>query len=313
MLPLGEQLKELCKQGQQEITLVAPFIKAHSLYRLLESIRDSINLICVTRWYPDEILNGVSDLEIWTVLKQRQNSSLWLRSDRHAKFYRIDSTCFVGSANITNAALGWSYRPNLELLVQLSADNQTLEQFEKEVMRGGIQVDESIYCQMLNIVEKLRDKIPQAPHSIEPDQNIPLPEKRLIIHKWIPSLRRPEDLYLIYSNQDKELTHASRLAGIQDIQFFPINDKGLSEEAFRQWVGMFLLQLPIIRAVDSFVATPQRFGSVRDFLLSLPCVESPDFNASQAWQKLMRWLLYFLPERYTLSVPNYTEVFCRVA
>ena len=31
------------------------------------------------------------------------------------------------------------------------------------------------------------------------------------------------------------------------------------------------------------------------------------------WEKtLMRWLLYFLPNRYALSVPNYSEVFYRI-
>jgi hypothetical protein len=73
-----------------------------------------------------------------------------------------------------------------------------------------------------------------------------------------------------------------------------------------------LLQKPIIQRVDSFVKTPQRFGAVKNLLNSLPCVANPHFNAERAWQTLMRWLLYFLPNRYALSVPNYSEVFYQI-
>ena len=85
----------------------------------------------------------------------------------------------------------------------------------------------------------------------------------------------------------------------------------LSQKIFKAYVGTLLLQKPIIQAVDSFVKTPQRFGAVKDFLNSLPCNKINGFSAERAWQTLMRWLLYFLPNRYALSVPNYSEVFYR--
>lgn len=75
---------------------------------------------------------------------------------------------------------------------------------------------------------------------------------------------------------------------------------------------LFLLQKPIIQQIDNFVTTPKRFGAVRDFLASLPCANLPNFNPERAWQTLMRWLLYFLPSRYALSVPNHSEVFYRI-
>ncbi len=86
----------------------------------------------------------------------------------------------------------------------------------------------------------------------------------------------------------------------------------LSQKTFKAYIGTLLLQKPIIQKVDSFVQTPQRFGAVKNLLNSLPCAANPHFNAERAWQTLMRWLLYFLPNRYALSVPNYSEVFYRI-
>ena len=121
---LGTELSKLCTEANQEVLLVAPFIKAFVLERLLDKISPNVSLKCITRWFPEEIVTGVSDLEVWNLIQNRPNSSLWLRPDLHAKYYRADNRCLVGSANLTGKALCWSNLPNLELLMPVSAMNQ---------------------------------------------------------------------------------------------------------------------------------------------------------------------------------------------
>ncbi len=108
----GTELFELCAEANQEVLLVAPFIKASVLERLLDRIYPDVSLKCITHWFPEEIVAGVSDLEVWNLIQNRPNSSLWLRPDLHAKYYRADNCCLIGSANLTNKALGWSDCPN---------------------------------------------------------------------------------------------------------------------------------------------------------------------------------------------------------
>lgn len=86
----------------------------------------------------------------------------------------------------------------------------------------------------------------------------------------------------------------------------------LTKAAFNAYVGSLLLQMPIVQRVDKMVRTPQRFGSVVKLLGSIACASTPEFNSDYSWQTLMRWLRYFLPNRHTLSVPNYSEIFYRV-
>jgi len=72
-----------------------------------------------------------------------------------------------------------------------------------------------------------------------------------------------------------------------------------------------LLQKPVVQEIDEFVDTSKRFGAVRDFLRTLPCAKNEDFDATGAWQTLMRWLLYFLEDRYRQYEANYSEIFVR--
>lgn len=316
MISPGTQLEKLCIEASNEVLLVAPFIKAAALKRLLVVIPNDVTVRCITRWQPEEIVAGVSDLEVWSLVKQRPQSSLWLRPDLHAKYYRADNKCFVGSANLTAKALGWSNTPNLELLVPFSANEPILKTFEADLLAGCIEVNESFFEQILTTVQLLEEKANHLfPLIVTPTnsstEEFSCGENTIPAEAWLPTLRNPQDLYLAYSGQQEKLTTAAREAAIQDLCSLPVIPN-LPQKAFEAYVGTLLLQKPIIQRVDAFVKMPQRFGAVRNLLNSLPCAKTPNFNPNRAWQTLMRWLLYFLPHRYALSVPNYSEIFYRI-
>jgi len=311
---LGTELSNLCAEANKEVLLVAPFIKASVLERLLNQMPTEISLKCITRWFPEEIVAGVSDLKVWNLIQNHDNSSLWLRPDLHAKYYRADNRCLIGSANLTGKALGWSYSPNLELLIPLSADEPKVKTFETELLKACIPVTEDLFEQMSLAVQLLAE---QTPNAIATSSRVEIPEDNLAnnnsvnVNAWLPTLRNPEDLYIAYCGQTEKLSTASKIAALTDLRSLPIIPN-LSQKTFNAYVGTLLLQKPIIQKVDSFVKTPQRFGAVKNLLNSLTYSNNLHFNAERAWQTLMRWLLYFLPNRYALSVPNYSEVFYRI-
>src|SRR5947199_2775416 len=118
----GDKLLELCPSASETLVIAAPFIKDTVLARVLDVLPSTVRRVtCITRWFPEEIAAGVSDLEIFDRLAAYQNARLLLHPHLHAKLYRADHRCLVGSANLTNRALGWSSPPNLELLVELDA------------------------------------------------------------------------------------------------------------------------------------------------------------------------------------------------
>jgi len=310
---LGIKLENLCRNANREILLVAPFIKQATLQRLLTIIPAGITLRCITRWKPEEIASGVSDVEIWYFLKDSPNFSLALRSDLHAKYYRVDEQCLIGSANLTHKGLGWSMPSNLELFVPLPAETEQLKIFERELLRNCVEVDQNLFNQVSETVQLLRQQFPESIALIndskqdQPPYNLKQEDSQI----WMLTLRYPECLYLAYSKQWDKLTTATQEAANQDLNAFSIPSY-LSEETFNSYIGTLLLQKQVVQQVDEFVKTPQRFGAVKNFLLSLDDTITNTSEASHTWQTLMRWLLYFLPNRYAVSVPNYSEIFYRI-
>jgi hypothetical protein len=74
----GTLLSDLCRAARRDLLLVAPFIKVGALRRILDVVPQTIPVTCVTRWRPEEIAAGVSDLEVWPLLNDRPRSSMWL-------------------------------------------------------------------------------------------------------------------------------------------------------------------------------------------------------------------------------------------
>lgn len=314
-MTLGTQLEQLCQSGKRDVLLVSPFIKVSAFQRLLAGIADEVSITCVTRWRPEEIVAGVNDLEIWPLLRDRPRSMLWLRSNLHAKFYRADDRCLVGSANITNTALGWMPHPNLELLVAMPAQHPTMQAFETEIFRECLLVDQYIFEHMSKLVGLVEPQIVSqllVIHDVpNPTYKADLLEPYIPAADWLPTLRQPADLYLAYAQRNNELTEIGRAATQLDLREFPV-PPGLPRSAFDAYVGVLLIQKPLIQKIDALLITPQRFGAVRDFLSNLSGTTNSDFDATRAWQTLMRWLLYFLPMRYMRIPSRHSEVIQRI-
>ena len=83
---LGDQLLELVSSAKERVVLVAPFIKVDALQRVLDAIPISagLHIDCVTRWRPEDIVDGVCDLEIFEVITDRENAQLWRHPNLHA-------------------------------------------------------------------------------------------------------------------------------------------------------------------------------------------------------------------------------------
>jgi hypothetical protein len=302
---IGQNLVEVVQKTQSELWLVAPFIKVNALIRLLSELNQQVKICCVTRWRPEEIAMGVSDIDVWLLLKERGNSQLWIRHDLHAKYYRADKTCLIGSANLTATALGWASNPNLELLLDVPMNHPSLVNFESELIAKAILVNDALYDHTKDLVARLEPEIKPLQY---PEQEVEFAEISIIDREtWLPSLRNPEQLYWAYQGEKDKFSSGIYDVAIADLRALGI-PLGLSQASFQAYVSYALLQMPIVQKVDIFVAQPRRFGEVSAYLKTLPCTKEPDFDSKFAWQTLMRWLMYFMTKRYYQWTDNYTEM-----
>jgi hypothetical protein len=304
---VGDSLLEICSRAKTELVLVAPFMKEEAVRRLINDVGKNVNVVCVTRWRPEEIKLGVSDLGVWNLLDERPNGKVLLLHNLHAKYYRSDEECLVGSANLTLSALGWSTTPNVELLVPGSLDS--LMQWEKDVYRTSVEADQSLVYEMERLVERLPETVPLVTAEPTGDSPAASVQPDSSTYSWLPSLRYPDQLYMAYMGRLEELTLASRDLALSDLSMLNL-PRGLAETSFDAIIGAILLQMPLIHKIDQFLVKPRRFGEIRTILRSSEGA-SYAFNPSEASQTLIRWLRHFVPERYNLAMPNYSEILYR--
>lgn len=294
---VGPRLARLLGGARTDVVLVAPFVKNEAFLRVLADVVPEVRLICITRWRPEEIQGGVSDLDVWLTICARPNSSLRLCDSLHAKYFRADDRCLLGSANLTAKALGWSVTPNLELLME--SEVSQLADFEALVLKHSLPVTQQVYERMKALILSLGAP-PTCAEVVEPGGAPPL---------WLPHTRTPSDLYLLYSGQAELLTLVGKEAVEADLRFLCIIP-GLDVAQFNCYVGVVLLQTPLVAQVDKLLSEPTRFGAVRDEIREYFPGESLE-GANYKWQTLMRWLMHFLPERYERVASRHSEVLRR--
>ena len=310
---IGDTLLKLLSGAQSEVTIIAPFMKAGVISRLVQNLAPGVGISCITRWHPHEVKAGISDLEVWGILRDHQPSNLALIPTLHAKFYRADDCYAIGSANLTNAALGWSARPNVELLITGKVDS-VLQEWESYLLSQATRVDESLVRHFERLVDDLpavdfviTDHYTPMEHSVDQDFAV----SSLELGSWLPITRYPEQLYKVYIGRGEELSVGARESATYDLIALAV-PKGLDEAGFRASVAANLLQMPLVQRIDQFLAQPRPFGSVRNFLGS-QTEYPPHRDPSADWQTIMRWFRHFLPQRFRVSVPNYSEVIFRIS
>lgn len=291
MVTPGQALLDLAARSTQELLLVAPYVKVAALERILLAVPASCRVRLVTRWRLEELALGVSDLDVFPLIR-KHSGMLHLHPALHAKYYASGEEALVGSANITSAALGWRIDSNLEILVT-SIDGR-LTEFESELWDGLVAVDDKMY----DAFRRALDVFPTPTNNF-----VEMPLVNFLA--WRPTLRHPEDLQSMYAGRFAMLSTSSREAADLDLAALapPI---GMSRTQFDLWVGAQLRQHPEVVAIDRLLDRPRRFGEIRKLLSERGIVEP-----NRAWQTWMRWLLYFLPEDYSMQVANYSEIFAR--
>lgn len=304
---VGDDLLELCGSAREELLLIAPFAKAPALQRIVDATPGSASVALLTRWHLDELHSGVSDLGVWDVLQGRPSSRLLLLPHLHAKYYRGDHSVLAGSANLTAKGLGWAHRSNLELLIRLSSDLPELRAFERAAIARAFPATQGLVDELRRLLEKL-PPVATVPH--DPEGSVLYPPESWDSTDWTPRLRHPDVLYTVYVGEPDKVTAGAWETGSLDLRYLAA-PTGLDEETFHAVIGWELLQSEVVRKLDAFLTKPRRFGAVVDHLRTILAPAGSNMEAKEAWQTLMRWLLYYLPFRYEMSVARYSEIIQR--
>lgn len=282
---LGDRLVELC-DGAKDVFLAAPYIKALALRKILRGINSHASLAVVTKWTPNDLAMGSSDLECRSVVTDL-GGSFRLHPSIHAKYFRAGTVSLVGSANISGAALGWSTQPNVEILCTPGSDfdGARFESLLLEQSRG-VSDEEFAYWEEI-------DDIHTGYRDSEVVVNSPT------LEDWWPRTREFRNLERAYRGKTEDIasTDEQRAAGA-DIAALRV-PPGLQESEFRAWVATALLAAPftqtVIRVLDVDPAEGARRVAI-EWNANL-------IEARRGCEAVQSWLASVVPQTFRTDEP----------
>lgn len=292
---IADQVLRLLGAAKETVLIVAPFIRSVALSKLLEAIPPEPNTTIVTRWRPLDILAGASDLDVYD-LATGKPATLLLRNDLHAKLFAADNHCLVGSANVTNLALGWHTPPNLELLIPALRTQPEIADFEAHLLSGCVTATARHRDSVESVLRDLK-ATQQAPPPTHLDEHYGAPA-----WNWLPRTRTPEDLYAVYSGQI-EYTRHMLLAMQEDIrQLGP--PPGLDNAQFSNWIATAISQTPLVSWVLGEI---DHTGSVTEAQLEKKLTDlhlDVDPNPREVLETLRRWMTHFFTADYQTAADS---------
>ena len=219
----------------RSVVIAAPYIKANALNLLLSKAEPLVSIICVTRWRPDDLVAGVSDIDCRALITER-DGSFKIHSSLHAKYYRFDDTVFVGSANLTSSAMGWTSQPNLEILCRAGGDFDA-NGFEEDILQTSREISDTEFACWEKLMEIGAGGY-NAISAIHPS-----------LDTWRPATRDLRNLEIAYQGREEEIAAVDeRRAALRDIQALSMSP-GLTEAAVRAWISTCLLATPFANSV----------------------------------------------------------------
>lgn len=276
----GARIRHLFSTAHKSILIVAPFIKMEALKYILQDVRPGVQIKCTTRWMPKEIALGVSDPEIFDLLEERGHSVLTLVDQLHAKIYIADSDCLVGSANVTQTALGThSYNKNIELLVDSNTDND----------------DVDFLLKTLNMMERRATKEDAKLARFFANQlESSLLESQLQLNTWIPKSRKPDLAYSLYRGQQSGFMRRSVKLVLEDIAAANVQP-GLDEAHFHQAIRSRLSELP--PAKQLLENTEDRIIQQDDVAKFFKGYVGDEYTVDDLWNAFVSWMAYFFKDQ----------------
>ena len=286
---IGDNLLLVLKSAKNTVRIAAPFIKVQALTRVLECVSDNVDVICIARWRPEDIASGVCDLEIFDIIKARERSTFLIHPYLHAKFYSADTSCLVGSANLSNTALGWRRPSNHELLVPLEISDHGLEIWWKTLFYEAIEVTEEIRLALEQNAADLRDSVKQnARQDVGVDQDS---TKENMI--WVPECPRWDGLWEVYFGDEEQLPKSAIKSAKSDLEALQL-PLGMDKTNFEKVLKIAIKNTRIFQEVDHLSEKGITDDKAQELLINKFGISKKD--ASRRWGVIKQWFIELYPK-----------------
>jgi hypothetical protein len=286
--------QRLLETASSEVILVSPFINYSLFKQCLESVPTGVPLTLITTWRLEDLVSGFNDLGIKTLLETRENSTLKLLWNLHAKYYRIDSTVLVGSGNLTHRGLNAGGVGNSEVMLRVDQNFAGMGKYEQHLVDQSVFPDEEYFQELLKKIEAL--KLQRAEESRVP-QVSPIVQ---LNDKWKPYCEMPNLLFGVYEKDTRAIDQQMIALAKSDLLYIDAAE-GMNRDGFNLHVRNVLAQSALFAEVISKLRSSGGITSEEGYrIVKAIFPEISKDDALQIWSATQRWLRFFYPEQFLL-------------
>tara|TARA_Y100000588_G_scaffold107970_1_gene118307 strand:- start:9852 stop:10826 length:975 start_codon:yes stop_codon:yes gene_type:complete len=299
--PTYDYVAQKIRENKRLELIIAPYIKREALKQLLDECEDLSNLKVIVRWDAQDIIAGVSDIEIYEDLRAK-GIPLYRHPSIHLKMLVFNQNwAFHTSGNITQSGLGLRANPNIEVGAQIQLGTKDWIEIHK-LLEQAVLIDDELYEKAFEYKEANKSKPdPLPPLDLEPTDD------KAFSRFSLPAVQSPEKLYEIYQDPDAFKNDDELFSAfVHDISLYEIAS-GLGEEQFLGQLGINFRKHPFSQAISEFVkeSGSARFGEINQWITD-QCSDNPTpyrWEIKETTNKLYDWLDYFF-EEITWDVPG---------
>lgn len=300
MLTDGEKLKSLFQKAKERVVICSPYIKISALRSVLSYIPSGVQIEIYTRLKAADIYMGASDLEVFYLCQDLENCTIKEIKNLHAKLYSADELVLVGSANLTNSALGWVNQPNIEILCSTTWSEPSVLRLNY-FMSAAHEISQEDLLKIKSVVDGLEDE--SAINEIRSAEADSSSNNKI----WLPKSSVPQLLYRVYID-DTGLSYYTKSViqdAIDDISDLRI-PCGLSKQEFYNYVEIQLQDLvvfrEIIEEIPRKIVEHQGLNIIRKLD---PSLNNTDLRLH--WNNIILWIIEFLGDEFE-AVPSSFEL-----
>ena len=296
----GDGVLELVRRARERVVLAAPYVKLNTLRRLLDVLPHTVSeCTCITRWLPEDVAAGVSDLGVLDDVAKLEGGRVLVHPHLHAKYYSNGQDAIVGSANLTAQGLGWRSPSNVELMVALPGDFPGLAGWEEKLLGSAVEATDGLRDEIRAQAERLG----KQGRIIRPPEVGPEEMKEFGGSSgtaWLPTCPVPERLWEVYRGEGRDAMVTSAFEAAQtDLAALSL-PQGLNKELFRVFVASVMKQIPLMTEIDKVAARGLTDTEARRFLAEYVS-DKDEGDYTHTWRTITSWLLYFFPETYRVE------------
>jgi len=301
--PINVYIQEQLRSVEELRLIIAPFIRKNALLSLVDECKTPEILSVVTRWTGQDIVSGISDLDIYPFLKDR-GIALYLNQTIHLKLLVFASNwAFVTSSNITGKGMGLAEPYNLEVGCRTELGREDWQSIY-QLLGTSFRVDDDIYREAITY----RDANIKPPGTL-PDLNLAPTQNLQFSTLSLPTTESPSEFYTLYTSNEP-IPASDVTALMHDIALYNVRP-GMEEDVFYAFLRDSFRSQPFTQAIVALVreAGSVRFGLVNEWLQSI-CSDNPTpyrWELKPATRRLYNWLEHFYDE-ISWNRPHYSMV-----